>query len=150
METKKLSNLDIRKWKVWVLGFFALLLITCHTPLLLISSSLSSYWGNYQTTSLIQILSSPWIYHGRNVEVKGFFRFEFENQKLYLNQDDYEHDLPNAVWISFGGRDVRGQKDVLNSKYVIIREKFDVTYRGKSNSLVGGIRDIQRIEPLTR
>jgi hypothetical protein len=150
MEPKKLSNLYIRKWKLCVLGTFVLLLITCHTPLFLISSSLSAYWGDCQTTSLIQILSSPWIYHGRNVEVKGFFRFEFENQKLYLNQDDYEYDLPNAVWVSFGRRDFRVKKDMLNSKYVIIRGKFDATYRSKSNSLVGGIRDIQEIEPLTR
>jgi hypothetical protein len=146
MQSKRLSY-GFRKWQAWALGIISLLLIAFHTPILLITSSASAYWGNYQSTSLVQIISSPWIYHGRNVEVMGYFRFEFERQKLYLNKDDYQYDMPNAIWISLGG-DYRTKKDVLDSKYVLIRGKFDATYRGRANHLTGGIRSIQAIEPI--
>lgn len=95
--------------------------------------------------SLIQLIANPEKYDGKQVGVIGFLRLEFEGNRIYLHEEDYEHDIiENAVRIGV----TKEQKQAFESRnmhYVFMVGTFEAGKRGTSNPN-GTIENISKIE----
>ena len=78
--------------KAWLRLFLCIALVAAYCPLVAGQSN--------DPVSLIQLIANPEKYDGKQVQVVGFLRLEFEGNALYLHEDDYTNNLyGNAVGI---------------------------------------------------
>lgn len=100
--------------------------------------------------SLVRLLANPEKYDGKEVQVTGVARLEFEGHALYLTKEHYENWITkNALWIDLGYGDLRAKAKELaayNGQYVIIRGVFDKDVTGHMGLFSGAIVDISRYE----
>ena len=93
--------------------------------------------------SLIQLISSPERYNGKPIRLIGFLRLEFEGNALYLHQEDFEHSLPNGIWINVPRDLSKNENQILNNHYVICEGIFRA---GELNQFRGELTSVNRIE----
>jgi hypothetical protein len=94
--------------------------------------------------SLIQLIANPEKYDGKQVQVVGFLRLEFEGDALYLHEDDYKNGIyGNAIGIGVT-RESKWSKGDVNMRYVMVVGTFRA---GKSNLHTGTIVKITNVLP---
>jgi hypothetical protein len=93
--------------------------------------------------SLIQLIANPEKYDGKQVQVIGFLRLEFEGNALYLHEDDYKNVVfGNSIGLGIPKKQ-KLPEDELNMHYVKVVGTFKA---GMSNIQSGVIIDITTIE----
>jgi hypothetical protein len=93
---------------------------------------------------LIQLIANPEKYDGKQVQVVGFLRLEFEGDALYLHEDDYKNGIyGNAIGIGVT-KESKWSKDDVNMRYVMVVGTFRA---GKSNLHTGTIVKITNVVP---
>jgi hypothetical protein len=68
-----------------------------------LSNSFPSYAEQLESfnVSIVSLISNPEKYDGKRIAVTGFLHIEFEDTAIYLNQDDYQHNISkNGLWVS--------------------------------------------------
>lgn len=94
--------------------------------------------------SLIQLIANPEKYDGKQVQVVGFLRLEFEGNALYLHEDDFKNGIyGNAIGIGVT-KESKWSKDDVNMRYVMVVGTF---MAGKSNLHTGNIVKITKVVP---
>lgn len=49
------------------------------------------YADEFQDVSVIQLISTPELFNGKDVRVIGFLHLEFEGDAVYVHRDDFDH-----------------------------------------------------------
>jgi hypothetical protein len=94
-------------------------------------------------TSLLQLISNPERWNGKQVRVIGYLRLEFEGNAIYAYKEDAQLGRSaHALWIDTNGECSRG----LSGKYVLVAGKFDGTRYGHLGGYPGTITQINRCE----
>jgi hypothetical protein len=97
------------------------------------------------SVSLIQLIANPEKYDGKQVEVIGFLRLEFEGNRIYLHEEDYTYNISeNAVRIGVTNKQ-RQDLENRNMHYVFVVGTFKAGQRGTSNPN-GTIVNITKVE----
>ena len=129
--------------------------VGCSLLLLLVTLDLSAtaqtvgynpkHSANQRSTSvsLVQLISNPEKYNGKPVRLIGFLRLEFEGNALYLHREDYEHSLPNGIWIDVPKGLSKNDNQLLNNHYVICEGIFRAS---ELEQFQGELTAINRIE----
>jgi hypothetical protein len=95
--------------------------------------------------TLLQILTSPEQYHGRQVQVLGYCRLEFEALAIYLHKEDYTYSLGNMVWLEFSSlEDITPERQKI--EYCLVQGTYNAKNRGHFGMFVGAIENIKRYE----
>lgn len=99
-----------------------------------------------QVVSLIQLISDPEKFEGRNVVITGFLQLEREKYVLYLTAEDYTHEIPqNGVCVQ-RNRSLTQDSEKLNLKYVLLEGTFKATrLRTDQPRCSGEITHVKRI-----
>lgn len=96
----------------------------------------------YSATSLLQIISNPNLYDGKQVFVEGYLVSGFEESALYVCKDHAKHGMTTyAVWIKASSEELKKY----NHQYVVVAGLFDKTVKGHMGVYVGAIKSIDRI-----
>ncbi|HEY6129078.1 MAG TPA: hypothetical protein VIW23_12935 [Candidatus Acidoferrum sp.] len=97
------------------------------------------------SASLIQLIANPEKYDGRQLEVIGFLRLEFEGDRIYLHEDDYKYNIgDNGIRIGLTKKQ-RQDFENRNMHYVFLVGTFKAGKGGTSNAN-GSIVNITKIE----
>ena len=92
--------------------------------------------------SLVQLIATPEKFEGQRVRVKGFCRFVFEEQSLYLHREDSELlNTANAVWLATA----QGHGD-LNGAFVRVEGTFTQKVQGHLGLWPGSLVEITSLE----
>lgn len=120
--------------------------------LLLLLASVIGATGDTPTSmpeevSLMQLIATPERYDGKQVQVVGFLRLEFEGNGLYLHEEDYKHSITkNSLWIVRNPRiDMRSK--ALDMHYVMLIGTFTASRKGHMNLFSGSLTDITAATP---
>jgi hypothetical protein len=106
--------------------------------LMLMTCCLTGLSQDDSSVSLIQLIANPEKYDGKQVEVIGFLRLEFEGNALFLHQEDYEHRIcRNAIGIGVT-KEMKWHKDDVNMHYVLLVGTFRT---GESSTYSGTIEN---------
>src|SRR5262245_20528668 len=96
--------------------------------------------------TLLQLLATPAQYNGRQVEVLGYCRLEFEGLAIYLSKEDYTYGLGNMVWLDFQKQeDITPQRRKI--EYCLVQGTYNAKDRGHMGLFIGAIENIKRYEP---
>jgi hypothetical protein len=106
--------------------------------------------GEYERTSIINLVSTPERFHQKKVVVVGWMTLKFEDMSLCLAER-----VPSAkecVWLNIPGSDDRQRKMLKDwarhtGQVVIVNGVFDKDELGHFGAWAGGVRDIVRIVP---
>jgi len=99
-----------------------------------------------KSPTLLQILVAPDQYHGRQVQVLGYCRLEFEGFAIYLSKEDYTYGLGNMVWLKFEkDEDITPQRRKI--EYCLVQGTYNAKDRGHMGLFIGAIENIKRYEP---
>jgi hypothetical protein len=91
--------------------------------------------------SLIQLIASPEKFEGRRVQLKGYCRFVFEEQSLYLHREDAELlNTANAVWIDSKGH------EGMDRSFVRVEGTFTGAKHGHLRLWPGSLVQVTRLE----
>jgi len=91
--------------------------------------------------SMIQLIANPEKYQGKLVAVVGFLHWE--TNRLYLSQEDFQHQLvENSICIE-RNTDMGKEKDKLNLKYVGVVGIFGACRPGMGSFSTGRIARIR-------
>jgi len=93
--------------------------------------------------SALRLVSSPWLYHSRQVTVTGFLVLEFEGNALYPLEDFAKYNMMNGIRIKMN-EEIKEKRNELHLCYVKITGKFDALDRGRG-TFVGTIKKIDKI-----
>jgi hypothetical protein len=92
--------------------------------------------------SIVQLIATPEAFDGKEVQVVGFLRLEFEGNVLYLHEEDYRHRIyKNGLWVRPNAK-MMANADKLNMHYVIIKGRFNARDKGHMGLGSGTITDI--------
>jgi hypothetical protein len=70
--------------------------------------------------SIVELLANPLRYDGKQVQVIGFLRREFEGDAIYLHHEDFEYAISkNAIWLDRPKDFSEKQTSEVDKKYVI-------------------------------
>ena len=96
--------------------------------------------------TLLQVLARPEKYDGKEIQIIGYLRLEFEGNCLYLHKEDYDHAIiGNDIWVDVTEK-IERQKRALNDRYVIIQGIFDAKRLGHMGLSSGTLKDITRCD----
>jgi hypothetical protein len=103
--------------------------------------------------SLVQVLSNPGRYDGREVVVQGFLTVEFEGTAIYLSEDDARFGVRrNGFYVSLKGNTLGlNEKEIagrFDRRYVWLAGKFNKDNRGHMDAWQGTIGEVSQLEPL--
>jgi hypothetical protein len=102
-----------------------------------------------QDVSIIELIANPTKYEGKQVQIIGFLRLEFEGNAIYLHQEDFEHAIfRNAIWIDRPADLSEKQTAEVNNKYVICQGTFKAGEHGHMGMFSGSLTQITRLESL--
>ena len=97
--------------------------------------------------SIVRLIANPERYDGKQVQLIGFLRIEFEGTALYLHREDYERGIEkNALWINIPTGMSKAQADAVNGQYVICLGTFDAAHHGHMGLFSGEIKNIERLQ----
>jgi hypothetical protein len=100
-----------------------------------------------QDVSVIDLIANPTKYDGKQVQIIGFLRLEFEGDAIYLHQEDFEHGISrNAIWIDRPVDLSEKQTAEVNNKYVICQGTFRAADHGHMGLFSGALTSITRLE----
>lgn len=100
-----------------------------------------------QDVSVIELIANPSRYDGKQVQLIGFLRLEFEGNALYLHQEDFEHAISrNAIWIDRPTDLSDKQTLEINNRYVICQGTFKAGEHGHMGMFSGSLTHISRLE----
>jgi hypothetical protein len=93
--------------------------------------------------SILQLIATPEAFNGKEVQVIGFLRLEFEGNVLYLHEEDYTHHIyKNGLWLRPNAK-MKANTDKLNLHYVIIKGRFNARDKGHMGLGSGTITEIR-------
>lgn len=97
--------------------------------------------------SIVELLANPLRYDGKQVQVIGFLRLEFEGDAIYLHREDYQYAISkNALWVD-RPKDLSGkQTTAVDKKYVICEGTFSAREHGHMGMFSGTLTHITRLE----
>ncbi len=96
--------------------------------------------------SLVQLISNPEKFDGREVMLEGFLRLEFEGNALYIHQEDDSHILTkNAIWVN-ATPEMLKNREQLDGHYVLLVGIFDAKHFGHMGLFAGELHQIKRAE----
>ena len=96
--------------------------------------------------SIVQMLAHRDRYHGKEVQIKGYLRVEFEGTAIYLSKEDADYHMTgNGFWVNLSESSAKYDR-----KYVLIEGTFDKDSMGHHSSWQGTITDVTRVYELTR
>jgi hypothetical protein len=100
-----------------------------------------------QEISIIELLANPIKYDGKQVEIIGFLRLEFEGDAIYLHKEDFEHAISkNAIWIDRPRDLSEKQTAEVNNKYVICQGIFKFREHGHMGMFSGSLTHVTWLE----
>lgn len=97
-----------------------------------------------ESVSIINLISTPEKYHGKEVRVIGYLTNVYENTAIYLSETDAKKAVTkNALWLDIpdNSKYVR-----LHNKYVILEGTFDAKSYGHGALFSGVIEKINRLD----
>jgi hypothetical protein len=99
--------------------------------------------------SIIELISRPELFHGKQVRVIGYVRLEFEGNAIYLSKESHEAGIfKNALWLDPPPRSPLAQKGASwGPRYAIVEGRFDATDHGHLGLFSGAITDTTRLDP---
>jgi hypothetical protein len=96
--------------------------------------------------SMVSLLSTPHLYEGHFVRVIGFLGIEFENDALYLHQEDYRYSISkNSLALRLSESERAKFKD-LNSHYVVLEARMYANGPEAAGMWSGALGKITRLE----
>ena len=96
--------------------------------------------------SLVQLISNPEKFDGREVMLEGFLRLEFEGNALYIHQEDDSHNLTkSAIWVN-ATPEMLKNRDRLDGHYVLLVGTFNSKQFGHMRLFAGELDQIKRAE----
>jgi hypothetical protein len=96
--------------------------------------------------SIVQVLAHRERYHGKEVQIKGYLRVEFEGTAIYLSKEDADYGMTrNGFWV-----DLSKRAAMYDRKYVLIEGTFDKDSLGHGSLWQGTITNVSRIVELTK
>jgi hypothetical protein len=100
-----------------------------------------------QEVSIVELLANPLTYDGKQVQIIGFLRLEFEGDALYLHREDFEHAISkNAIWVDRPKDLSKKQTAEVDKKYVICEGTFNARGHGHMGMFSGSLTHITRLE----
>jgi hypothetical protein len=100
-----------------------------------------------QDVSMVELLANPLMYDGKQVQIIGFLRLEFEGDAIYLHREDFEHAISkNAIWVGRPKDFSEKQTAEVDKKYVICEGTFSAKEHGHMGMFSGSITQITRLE----
>jgi hypothetical protein len=103
--------------------------------------------GNAQDVSILELLANPFRYDGKQVQVIGFLRLEFEGDAIYLHHEDFEYAISkNAIWLDRPKDFSEKQTSEVDKKYVICEGTFNAREHGHMGMFSGSLTHITRLE----
>jgi hypothetical protein len=103
--------------------------------------------SNAQEVSIVELLANPLKYDGKQVQVFGFLRLEFEGDAIYLHREDFEHAISkNAIWVDRPKDFSKKQMAEVDKKYVICEGTFNTRGNGHMGMFSGSLTHITRLE----
>ncbi len=114
---------------------------------------LVKYPNEDSIVSIVQILAHRDRYDGKQMQIKGFLRVQFEGTAIYLSEEDADYGIAaNGFWVSFDPGAVHFEGQVgpvqFHRKWVLIEGTFDKDDRGHLSRWQGSIKNVDRIEAL--
>jgi len=107
---------------------------------------MTEYPNDESTPSFVQILAHKDHYHGKNIQIAGYLRVEFEGTAIYLCKEHADYVITtNGFSVTLSKAAAK-----FDRKYVLLEGTFDKNYRGHFNGWAGGIRNVTRILELTK
>jgi hypothetical protein len=92
-----------------------------------------------EKVSMIQLIANPEKYDGKLIAVVGYLQLKFEDNELFLHEEDYKHYITkNAIWVSVGPK-MKPYSDQLNMHYVLLVGTFNATNKGHMDMESGSI-----------
>jgi hypothetical protein len=92
-----------------------------------------------ENVSMIQLVASPEKYDGKVVGVIGYLQLKFEDNELFLHEEDYKRSITkNAIWVGVGPK-MRPYADQLNMHCVLLVGTFDAKHEGHMEMESGSI-----------
>jgi hypothetical protein len=93
------------------------------------------YSKKYVYTSIISLIANPKEHDNLRVRLKGYLHLEVEHNALYLNEDDWIHEVTkNAIWVELSTEQMHDDKITrCNGKLVLL----DGTYNSNNNGDIG-------------
>ena len=95
--------------------------------------------------SLVELLTRPEVYSGRQVEVVGWLHLEFEGDALYLHAEDFERSIPQNALLFDAPEDFRKQSSRFNNQYCLVHAKFLAYEAWRSVTFKGGLIDVSSV-----
>jgi hypothetical protein len=96
-----------------------------------------------QTVSIVQLIANPEAYEGKQVSIRGFFHFEFEENAIYLHREDFDQLISeNAIWIKLRGDISKELINKLNNHYVNCGGTFSARSHGHMGAFMGELSDV--------
>jgi hypothetical protein len=100
-----------------------------------------------QDVSIVELLANPLRYDGKQVQVIGFLRLEFEGDAIYLHREDFEYAIyKNAIWVDRPRDFSEKQTAEVDKKYVICEGTFSAREHGHMGMFSGSLTHITRLE----
>ncbi len=97
-----------------------------------------------EQVSLLQVLSQPEKYHGKEIGIIGYLHLEFEGNGLYLHKEDFIHAIHmNSIWVDVTEK-IEARVWRLNDKYVAICGVFDANDTGHMGLFAGTLKNITK------
>jgi hypothetical protein len=100
-----------------------------------------------QQVSIIALIANPDKYDGKQVQIIGFLRLEFEGDAIYIHQQDFEHAISkNGIWID-RPRDISPKQIAeVNNKYVLCQGTFKAANHGHMRIFSGALTQLTGLE----
>jgi hypothetical protein len=112
------------------------------------SSTVDSWRDGATDVSIIQLISNPEKFDGKYVRLIGFVRVAFEDDAIYLHEEDYKYGLTkNGVWLNLTKDIYEKQSRKFDRKYVLVEGTFSAKDRGHMGLFSGAIENIKRLQP---
>ena len=99
-----------------------------------------------ESVSIINLISTPEKYEGKTVRLVGVAKIEFEDNAIYLNQNDLKSlNYKNGIWLAVKKEQV-SEFEKFSGKPVLVEGVFNSKRKGHLNLWSGSIDVILRIE----
>jgi hypothetical protein len=112
--------------------------------------------------SIIQLIATPDLFHGKKVVVTGYLTIGFEDNVLYLGEEDARvGNFKNGLWVGYA-KDLSSREDLAEyddyyrrlkpyaKSYVSIEATFDAKNTGHLDCCSGELLAVTRIYPAPR
>lgn len=104
--------------------------------------------GGPQTVSLVRLISSPKLFHGKAIRVKGFGVIQSGYMALKLSREDANYLVTtNGIWLDLSPDQFR-KYEKFSDRYIVVEGVFEPPKRGYYGSAGGSLKRVLTLEPL--